>query len=59
MKKEQVVISVKGGVAEIAYASEHVEVATVDFDDAEAQGQSGSRKLGYWIGRAKRDGPKQ
>ena len=59
MKKEQVVISVQGGVAEIAYASKRVEVAIVDFDDAEAEGKSGDCKLGYWIGRAKRDGPKQ
>lgn len=52
---KQVVISVNGGVAEIAYASEGVEVAIVDFDDSEAEGKSGEHKLRYWVGRAKRD----
>jgi hypothetical protein len=51
----QVVISVRGGVAEIAYASKGVEVAIVDFDDAEAEGKSGESKLRYWIARAKQD----
>lgn len=52
---KQVVISVIGGVADIAYASEGVEVAIVDFDNAEAEGKSGQHKLAYWIGRAKKD----
>ena len=52
---KQVVISVNGGVAELAYASEGVEVAIVDFDAAEAEGKSGEHKLRYWVGRAKRD----
>jgi hypothetical protein len=52
---KQVVISVHGGVAEIAYASDGVDVAIVDFDDAEAEGKSGEHKLRYWIRRAKRD----
>jgi hypothetical protein len=51
----QVVISVRGGVVEIAYASKGVEVAIVDFDSAEAEGKSGVSKLRYWIARAKRD----
>ncbi len=52
---KQVVISVSGGVAEIAYASEDVEVAIVDFDDAEAEGKSCEQKLRYWVARARRD----
>jgi len=52
---KQVVISVSGGVAEIAYASDGVEVAIVDFDDAEASGKRGERKLRSWVARAKRD----
>lgn len=52
---KQVVIQVRGGVAEIAYASPDVEVAIVDFDDAAANGQSGEHKLRYWVARAKRD----
>jgi len=52
---KQVVISVSGGVADIAYASKGVEVAIVDFDDAEAEGKSGEHKLRYWVDRAKRD----
>ncbi len=52
---KQVVISVCGGVAEIAYASTGVEVAIVDFDDAEAEGKSGEHKLRYWVARARRD----
>lgn len=53
--KKQVVISVSGGVAEIAYASEDVEVAIVDLDNAKADGKDGVRQLGYWVARAKRD----
>lgn len=53
--KKQVVISVAGGVAEIAYASEDVEVAIIDLDDAKSLGQDGARKLSYWVARAKRD----
>ena len=52
---KQVVISVRGGVAEIGYASDGVEVAIVDFDNAKAEGKSGEHKLRYWIARAKRD----
>lgn len=51
---KQVVISVLGGVAELAYASEHVEVTIVDFDNAKAEGKSGAHQLRYWIARAKR-----
>jgi hypothetical protein len=52
---KQVVISVLGGVAEIAYASEGVEVAIVDFDDAKAQGKDGDRALRHWVKTAKKD----
>lgn len=52
---KQVVISVHGGVAYIAYASKGVQVAIVDFDDAEAEGKSGEHRLRYWVGRARRD----
>ena len=52
---KQVVISVRGGVAEVAYASDGVEIAIVDFDNAEAEGKSGEHKLRYWIARAKRN----
>jgi len=52
---KQVVISVRGGVAEIAYASDGVEIAIVDLDNAKAEGKSGEHKLRYWIARAKRD----
>jgi len=52
---KQVVISVSGGVADIAYASAGVEVAIVDFDDAEARGKSGKHALRYWVAQAKRD----
>lgn len=52
-RQRQVVISVLGGVAEIAYASPGVGVAIVDFDNAEAEGKSGSHQLRYWIGKAK------
>ena len=52
---KQVVMSVHGGVAEIAYASDGVEVEIVDFDEAEAEGKSGEHMLRYWIARAKRD----
>ena len=52
---KQVIISVSGGVAEIAYASAGVEVAIVDFDDAEAEGKSGEHKLRYLVARAKRN----
>ena len=52
---KQVIISVSGGVAEIAYASAGVEGAIVDFDDAEAEGKSGEHKLRYRVARAKRN----
>jgi hypothetical protein len=52
---KQVVISVRGGVAQIDHVSEGVEVAIVDFDNAEAEGKSGKHKLAYWIGRALKD----
>jgi hypothetical protein len=52
---KQVVISVRGGVAEIAYASRGVDVAIVDCDDAAAQGKSGYFKLRYWMRKAKQD----
>jgi hypothetical protein len=52
---KQVVISVIGGVAYIAYASEGVEVAIVDFDDARERGKDGEQKLRYWVRKAKQD----
>ena len=52
---KQVVISVRGGVAELAYASDGVDVAIVDFDAAHAEGKSGAHRLRYCVSRAKRD----
>jgi len=52
---EQVVISVIGGVAEVAYASKNVKVNIVDFDDAAAEGKSGERKLMYRVRKAKKE----
>jgi uncharacterized protein YccT (UPF0319 family) len=52
---KQVVISVIGGVAHVAYASEGVEVAIVDFDDARERGKDGEQKLRYWVRKAKKD----
>ena len=51
----QVVISVEGGVAYIAYASKNVKVAIVDFDNAKQEGKNPLRVLGYWLGLAKKD----
>ena len=37
---KHVIISVYGGVAEVEYASEGIEVEIVDFDDIEATGEA-------------------
>ena len=55
VKKKQVVISVKGGVADIAYTSPDVEVAIVDLDNAEAEGQDCEKLLKDRIAKAKKD----
>jgi len=52
---KQVIVSVIGGVADIAYASKGVKVSIVDFDNAEAEGESGVQKLQYCVARAKCD----
>ena len=52
---KQVVIRVQGGAADIAYASEGVEIAIVDLDAAAAEGVDGKRRLRYWVARARRD----
>jgi len=49
------VISIYGGVADIAYVSEGVEVAIVDFDNAEAEGKNGDYLLRKAIRQAKKD----
>ena len=51
----QNVISIYGGVADIAYVSEGVEVAIVDFDNAEAEGKNGDYLLRKAIRQAKKD----
>lgn len=52
---KQVVISVQGGVADIEYSSDGVEVSIVDFDNAKAEGKDGERQLAYWVSQAKKD----
>ena len=52
---KQVVISIYGGVADIAYVSEGVEVAIVDFDNAAEEGKNGDYLLRKAIRQAKKD----
>lgn len=56
-KKEQIVISIIGGVAEIEYCSDNVEIAIIDFDNIKADGGAPKEELDYWIKQAKINKP--
>lgn len=54
MTMKHVVISVIGGVADIVYVSEGVDVDIIDFDNAEEDGDDGGLLLEQAIEKAKK-----